>query len=74
MAHEAGFCGKCGIIREDIDGSPVTDCICTAKEKHDATCLYLKAVAMPVSVGHCEPHGLEACEECDCDCSRRERP
>jgi hypothetical protein len=67
----AGFCSKCGIIREDHEGIPITDCICTAKMKHDEGCQYIKAVSMPVSVGGCDAHGLDACEECDCDCKQR---
>lgn len=63
-----GFCKACGIIREDHEGYPVTDCVCTAKLRHQEGCLYIKAVSMWVSVGSCELHGLDACPSCDCTC------
>lgn len=69
----SGFCSKCGIIRDDWEGIPITDCGCTAKMKHKDGCLYIKAVSMWVSVASCEVHGLDACEECDCDCGRTAR-
>ena len=64
----SGFCSKCGIVRQDVEGVPVTDCVCTAKMKHAETCTYVKAVSMWVSIRSCETHGRDACEECDCDC------
>jgi hypothetical protein len=63
-----GFCNACGIIRDDIDGIPWTDCVCTAKIRHAEGCMYIKAVSMWVSVGWCEAHGLDACPACDCTC------
>ncbi len=70
----SGFCSKCGIWREDCEGVPVTDCVCTAKMKHKEECRYVRAVSMPVSIAQCDPHGLDACEECDCDCGYRPEP
>lgn len=69
-ATAVGFCSKCGIVREDHEGVPVTDCVCTAKMKHKETCLYVKAVSCWVEIDgcQCEKHGVFACEECDCDC------
>ena len=67
-----GFCSKCGIVRQDNDGVPITDCVCTAKMKHAETCLYVKAVASWVSYP-CEAHGRDACLECDCDCGAYKR-
>jgi hypothetical protein len=64
----AGFCSSCGLIREDFNGTQLTDCACSARRRHADGCTYVKAVRMPVSVGSCEPHGLDACDECDCDC------
>lgn len=66
--YDIGFCSVCGIVRTDFGGVPITDCVCTAKRKHTPICRYLKAVGMMVSVGSCEPHGLDACEHCDCNC------
>lgn len=64
-----GFCSKCGIVREDYKGIPVTDCICTASKKHKPDCMYLKGVACPIDIDmYCEKHSLFPCEECDCDC------
>jgi hypothetical protein len=71
-----GFCSKCGIVREDYKGYPVTDCLCTAKKKHKEDCVYVKAVGMWISVASCEKHGYDACEECDCTCGahKKEEP
>src|SRR5271157_1265554 len=63
-----GFCSKCGIVREDYKGIPVTDCLCTVKRRHKEDCMYVKAVGMWISIVSCETHGLDACEECDCTC------
>jgi hypothetical protein len=64
-----GFCSVCGIIRKDVEGVPVTDCICTAKMNHADDCMYVKAVSMWISLGmYCEKHGQDPCEECDCTC------
>jgi len=67
--NASGFCSKCGILRTDRDGVPVTDCICTAKQRHKEDCMYVKAVGMWVEVAQCEAHGKDACEECDCTCA-----
>lgn len=70
---ENGFCSKCGIIRQDsseaLGGVPITDCVCTAKQKHKEGCAYIQAVSMWVSIGSCTVHGLDACPECDCTCN-----
>jgi len=63
-----GFCKACGISREDHEGYPVTDCVCTASLRHSSGCMYIRAVSMWVSVAWCEKHGLDACEDCDCTC------
>jgi len=65
-----GFCAACGIVREDLDGAPVTDCVCTAKLKHAPDCFYVKCVASPIDTGIYCAHGLHACEEHDCTCDR----
>lgn len=64
----SGFCSKCGIIRQDEDGYPVTDCVCTATMKHAPECVYIKVVSLWVSICGCEVHGLDACPDCDCTC------
>ncbi len=69
-----GFCSKCGIVREDYKGIPITDCVCTAKRKHKETCMYVKAVSMWISIVSCEVHGRDACEECDCTCGAYSAP
>jgi hypothetical protein len=65
-----GFCSGCGIVREDDEtGTPITDCVCTALVDHKPDCLYVKCVRCPIDVGvYCSAHGLQACEQCDCDC------
>lgn len=60
-----GFCSECGIWRD-----PVSDCVCTAKINHAEHCRYVKAVSAPVSIAQCDDHGLDACEDCDCDCGK----
>lgn len=67
---KVGFCSKCKIVRQDTrEGIPVTDCMCTASQRHKPGCTYLLAVACPIDIGfHCRRHGVFACEECDCDC------
>jgi hypothetical protein len=70
---EVGFCGGCGIVREEVrleDGARafITDCVCTAKLRHDADCFYVKCVSSPIDTGIYCSHGLHACEEHDCDC------
>jgi len=64
----AGFCRSCGIFREDFEGVPVTDCVCTALMNHLPSCRYVRAVSMWIPVHSCEAHGLDACEDCDCNC------
>lgn len=68
--NSIGFCSKCGLVRQDdANGDPETDCVCTAKTKHLASCTYLLSVSCPIDVGiYCKAHLLTACEECDCDC------
>lgn len=67
-----GFCSVCGIVRQDEEGIPVTDCVCTARLRHKEGCFYIKAVACPISIGmHCEVHGRDACPQCDCDCGEK---
>jgi len=65
-----GFCSKCGIVREDYRGIPVTDCVCTAKRKHKDDCMYVKAVGMWIEIDdiRCDAHKNFPCEECDCTC------
>jgi hypothetical protein len=66
---DIGFCSACRIIREDYEGVPITDCVCTAKINHKENCMYIKAVAMWVSMElYCKKHNLDPCEECDCTC------
>ena len=69
----SGFCKACGIWREDYEGVPVTDCVCTALVDHSIFCFYVKAVSMPFVIDECkcDVHGIFACEECDCTCGGR---
>ena len=68
--NRVGFCSRCGIVREDTpDGTPVSDCICTAAKWHKPGCFYLLSVSSPIAVGSCSAHGLDACEICECDCA-----
>jgi hypothetical protein len=66
----SGFCNGCGIWRQDVEGVPVVDCICTALMNHSIFCFYVKAVSMWFVVEDCKctKHGDYACEECDCTC------
>ena len=65
---EIGFCSKCGILREDMNGIPLFDCKCTAEKKHKSECRYLKAVSCYISIP-CDEHGWDVCPKCDaCDC------
>ncbi len=69
LVSALGFCSACGIVREDDgNGIPITDCVCTAKQRHKPECRYVRAVSCPVVVASCAKHDLAACEECDCDC------
>lgn len=63
-----GFCPACGIVREDLNGVPISDCVCTAKHRHADDCFYVKCCGRVVDTGVVCAHGLEACEEHDCTC------
>ncbi len=70
LGTASGFCSVCQLYREDYEGVNVTDCICTAKQRHDESCLYVKAVSCPIEIGIYCKHGTDRCEECDCDCEK----
>ena len=64
-----GFCAKCDIVRQDIDGVPFNECKCLAeKSGHTKECAYFRAISCWVTID-CEEHEDHPCEICDaCDC------
>ncbi len=65
---KVGFCSVCGILRQDVNGVPETDCRCTAERTHRPGCMYVQAVGAPI--GFPCMHGRDACISCDCTCEQ----
>lgn len=68
----AGFCGKCGFIRQDSDdGVPETPCVCMV-EHHAENCKYRRAVSRLAGI-QCKHGVVDVCPTCDaCNCAAKD--